>query len=204
VLDGCTVGTTWELLSLLRDAQGLSGKTDVRCKSNARRGKLSSPRVLNLVSRLVVHGMPGSSARWWLGRFVFVNQQNSQVEPWNKKLPELKYTYPFFPPTPPFSFPPLLYTPTESWSRNHVTCTKQHFSFQNTPDNLHNFVLSLWASFRYNCIIMLTFRMSIHSQLTAMAPKGRSKRKGKARAKMLTLVKNRRLSLDRNRIKWFI
>jgi len=34
-----------------------------------------------------------------------------------------------------------------SW--HHVTCTKQRFSFQNTPDNLHNFVLPLWASFRY-------------------------------------------------------
>ena len=30
-----------------------------------------------------------------------------------------------------------------------MTCTKQRLSFQNTPDNLHNFVRSLWASFRY-------------------------------------------------------
>jgi hypothetical protein len=37
-----------------------------------------------------------------------------------------------------------------------------------------------------------------------MAPKGSSKRKGKARAKMPTSVINRRLSLDRNRIKGFI
>jgi len=34
-------------------------------------------------------------------------------------------------------------------SQHHMTCTKQHLLFQNTPDNLHNFVLSLWASFRY-------------------------------------------------------
>jgi len=33
-------------------------------------------------------------------------------------------------------------------SRHHVTCTKQRLSFQNTPNNLHNFVYSLWACFR--------------------------------------------------------
>jgi len=37
-----------------------------------------------------------------------------------------------------------------------------------------------------------------------MAPKGSSKGKGKARAKMLTSVMNRRMSLDRDRIKGFI
>jgi len=30
-----------------------------------------------------------------------------------------------------------------------MTCTKQRLSFQNTPDNLHNVVLSLWDSFYY-------------------------------------------------------
>jgi hypothetical protein len=84
-----------------------------------------------------------------------------------------------------------------------VTCTKQCLSFQNTPDNLPNFVLSLWASFRYNCIITITIRMYIHFQLTAIAPKG-SKGKGKARAKMPTSVINRHLSLDRDCIKGFI
>ena len=34
-------------------------------------------------------------------------------------------------------------------SRHHMTCTKQCRSFQNTPDNLHNSVRSLWRSFRY-------------------------------------------------------
>jgi hypothetical protein len=29
-----------------------------------------------------------------------------------------------------------------------MTCTKQRLLFQNTPDNLPNFVCSLWASFR--------------------------------------------------------
>jgi len=46
--------------------------------------------------------------------------------------------------------------------------------------------------------------MWIHCQLTAMAPKGSSKDKGKARAKMPTSVVNRRLSLDPDRIKGFI
>jgi hypothetical protein len=149
VLDGCTVGTTWELLCSLRDARGLSGKSGMRCQSNTQRCKLSSPWLLNLVSRVLVRQVPGGAVRWWLRRFVFLNQQNSQVEPWTKKSPEHKYIYPFFPPTSPFSFPPVLYTLTASRSRHHVTCTKQRLSFQNTSDNLYNFVRSLWASFRY-------------------------------------------------------
>jgi hypothetical protein len=46
--------------------------------------------------------------------------------------------------------------------------------------------------------------MQNHFQLTAMAPKGSCKGKGKARAKMPTSVKNRRLLLDRDRPKGFI
>jgi len=80
VLDGCTVGTTWELLSLLRDARGLSGKSGMRCQSNARGRKLCSPRVLNLVSRLLIYEVPGGCARWRLGRFVFINQRNAGYE----------------------------------------------------------------------------------------------------------------------------
>jgi len=34
-------------------------------------------------------------------------------------------------------------------SRQHVTCTKQHLSFQNTTDILYNFSGSVWASFCY-------------------------------------------------------
>ena len=34
-------------------------------------------------------------------------------------------------------------------SQNHVTCPKQRLSFQTTPDNLHNFVLSFRSFFRY-------------------------------------------------------
>jgi len=55
-----------------------------------------------------------------------------------------------------------------------------------------------------NCIIMLTFGMEIHCQLTAMATKGSSRGTWKARAKMPTSVINQRLSLDWDRIKGFI
>jgi len=48
----------------------------VWCNTNARCRKRSSPRVLNLVSRLLIHEVPGGCARWMLGRFVFVNKQN--------------------------------------------------------------------------------------------------------------------------------
>jgi len=152
----------------------------MRCQSNARRCKLSSPRVLNVVSRLVIHEVPGGATRWRLRRFVFLNQQNSQVEPWTKKSPEREYIYPFFPPTSPLSFPPVLYTPTPSWTPHHVTCTQQCLSFQNTPDNLHNFVRSLWASFCYvqlyhNANTSDVDSFSTHSDGT----KGQPPRKGK-------------------------
>jgi hypothetical protein len=159
MLDGCTVGTTCELLSLLRDAQGLSGNHDAWCKCNTLHGELSSPGVQNFVSSIVFHEVPGCSGRSRLGRFVFLNQHDSQVEPWTKQSPELEYIYPFRQPTPPFAFPPVLYTPTACWSRHQVTCTKHSFSFQYPSDNLHRFVRSLWDCFRYSCIIMLTSRM---------------------------------------------
>jgi len=76
VLDGCTVGPTWELLSLLRDAWGLGGESGVWCESNAWRWKLSSLWVLNHVLRLVVHEVPGRCAGWRLGRSVLLSQQN--------------------------------------------------------------------------------------------------------------------------------
>jgi len=82
LLDPCTVGTTWELLRLLWDARGLSGKHGVCCKSNGWHRELSSPRVLNLVLRLLIHQVPGGCVRWRLGRFVLVNQQyklNQQI-----------------------------------------------------------------------------------------------------------------------------
>jgi hypothetical protein len=58
--------------------------------------------------------------------------------------------YPFFPGSPPFSFPPVFNTlPATSTLSTHVTCPKQRLSFQHTPDYLHNFVSSLLPSFCY-------------------------------------------------------
>ena len=51
---------------------------------------------------------------------------------------------------------------------------------------------------------MLMFQMKIDFHLTAMAPNGRSKGKGKARAKMRTSDINQRLSLDRDCMTGFI
>jgi len=123
VLDDCTVWTTWEQRSVLRDARGLTRRSGVGCKSNAPCCKLSSPRVQHLVSRLVIHDVPGGCARWRLGHFVFVNQHNagygsksSYLSSWTKKSQELEYIYPFIPPTPSFSFPILLNTPPASWT----------------------------------------------------------------------------------------
>jgi len=76
VLDGFTVGTTWELLSLLRDARGLSDMRGVWCKSITQHRKLSFPRVLILVSRIHIHEVPGDCVRRRLGTCAFVNQLN--------------------------------------------------------------------------------------------------------------------------------
>jgi len=76
MLNGCTVGTTSQLLSMLRDARGPRSQSGTRCQSNARRSVLSSPRVPNHVSRLLSTEVPCGSAGWRLRRFVFVNQYN--------------------------------------------------------------------------------------------------------------------------------
>ena len=81
MLDGCTVGKTWKLRSLLRDAHCRRGECRIRFQSNAQCRKLSSTRVLNLVSRLHIHEVPGGSAGWSLGLYVFVNQQNAGYIP---------------------------------------------------------------------------------------------------------------------------
>jgi len=88
---------------------------------------------------------------WWFCKMkagTFGVYQPTKLTSWTKKSPELEYIYPTFPPTPPFICPTVLYTPTASWSRHHVTCTQQCLSFQNTPHNLHNYVLSLLGCFR--------------------------------------------------------
>jgi len=158
VLDGYTVGTTWELLSLLRDARSLSGEENVWCKRNAWRHKLSSPRVVNLVSRLVIHEVPGSSARWRLGRFVFVDQQNSQVELRNRRnstiyIPSSRlHLLFFFLPCDTHRHCPNL---DITWhAQNNAFCSNTYPRIYTTL----NFLSGL-PSATCNCIIMLTFRM---------------------------------------------
>jgi hypothetical protein len=85
-----------------------------------------------------------------------------------------------------------------------MTCTKYLLAFQITLHNLNKYELSVWTSFRYNCIIMLMFRIVIHFQLTAMASNGSSKGTGRTSAKTPTTVINRELSLDRECVKGFI
>jgi len=149
----------------------------MRCQSNARRRKLSSPRVLNLVSRLSIHEVPGGCARQRLGRFVFINQQNAGYES-NRRNSSIYI---------PFSrlhlhslF--LLYqTPRHQpqLSHHHVTCTKQFLSFQNTPDNLHLSVRSLWACFRYMQLYHNADASDVDSFSTdSNGTKGQPQRKG--------------------------
>jgi len=147
MVDGCTVGATWELLSVLRDAWGLSSQSGMRCQRNTCRHKLSSPRVLNVVSRLLIHGVPSGCARWRLGRFVFIQQHKAGYESNCRNssiyIPSsCLHLHTLF-------LPYLTHRkhPQPSWY--HATCTKQCLLVQSTPDNLNNFVGSLWAGFRY-------------------------------------------------------
>jgi len=76
VLDGYTVGTTGELLSLLWDARGESATSCVWCKSDTWHHKRSSLWVPRLVSSLLNHEVPTGCASWRLGHFVIINWQN--------------------------------------------------------------------------------------------------------------------------------
>jgi len=63
-------------------------------------------------------------------------------------------------------------------SRNDVTCTKQRFSFQITPDNMHNFVLSLCASFHHMQLYRIANPLDDDSLLThSDGTKGQPQRK---------------------------
>jgi len=66
-------------------------------------------------------------------------------------------------------------------SRHHVTCTIQHLSFQNTPNNLHNFVHSLLAVFRHIQMYHNANASDVDSFSTCGdGPKGQPQRKWKA------------------------
>jgi hypothetical protein len=123
MLDCLTFGTTWELRSLLWDARPLSGKSGMWCKCNTWLRKLSSPRELNLFLNLLFDKGFGGCATCRQGRSVFTNQQNTGYESklwyltsWTNQSQDLGYVYPFFPPTPPFSCPPVSNTPVASWT----------------------------------------------------------------------------------------
>jgi len=72
----------------------------------------------------------------------------SQVEPRNSQNSSIHIPSARLHLRPSF-LPHLAHCQRPELSRHHVTCTKHRLSFENPPDNLHNFVLSLWASFRY-------------------------------------------------------
>jgi len=130
---------------------------DCMMQNNARHCKVSSPQILDLGWRLLLHEVPGSCARWTLGCFVFGNQQNTVYESklsyltsWNKNRRNSSIYIPSSH-INRLSLFPLYWTHLRhpELSQRHVTCSKQCLSFQNTPEHLHNFVRSLWALFRY-------------------------------------------------------
>ena len=177
MFDGCPVRTTWEQLSLLRDARGLNSKSGMWCQSNPQRSKLSSPWVLNLVSRLLIQEVPVGFARWMLGRFMFINQQNAGYESncGNSSIyipSSHLHLHSLF-------LPYLTHRQHLELSRHHVTCTKQRLSFQNTSNNLYNFLCCLWACLCYmqqyhNANASDVDSFSTHSNRT----KGQPQRKG--------------------------
>ena len=88
-----------------------------------------------------------------------------------------------------------------------MTCTIQHVSFQNTPDNLHNFVCFLSPSFHSVQLYHNAKSSDVDSVPTlrdGAKEQQRRKVKATARAKMGTSVINRLLSLGRDRMKGII
>jgi len=129
------------------------------CDANATPGIVNCPlaeywissRGLSFVRRLVVLQDAGWAILWSLTNKTHkLNQEIAGTRVYVSILPA--YTF--------CLFPPILYTPTASWLRHHVTCTTQCLSFQNTPDNLTTLYFpSGLPSATCNCIIMLTLRM---------------------------------------------
>jgi len=169
VLDGCTVGTTWELLSLLRDARGLSGKSGVRCKSNTQCLKLCTPWVLNLVSRLLIHEVSGDCARWRPGRFVFINKQTtgyesnwSDLTSWTKKSPGTRVYISLLPAYSSILFSSCIeHTPSILNYLDIMWLVQNNSSLSQTHPITYTtlYVPSALLSASCNCIIMLLPRM---------------------------------------------
>jgi len=155
MLDGCTVGTTRELLSSLRDKQGLSSKSGTWCQSDARHHILTSLRVLNLVSRLHIYEVPCGLARRRMGCFVLVNQQNRL----NQRITGTRVYISLFPVFPSILFSSQIEHPVstlnsldDTWlAQNNVSHSKTHPIIYTTL-----YVPSRLSSTAFNLIIMLT------------------------------------------------
>jgi len=103
----------------------------VSSKSSSWHHKPSSAWVFNLLIKLLIQEVPGGCPQGRLGCVLFVNQQNTAYESkksyptsWTRKSQELEYIYLVFPPTPPFSVPPILKQRQHSeLSQNNMTGT---------------------------------------------------------------------------------
>ena len=109
VLDGSTVGTTREHISLLRDTRNQSGRSGVRGQSNGQRCKRSSLRVQNSTGFSLMRCPVVVQDDGWPVLCSLTNRTSR-----TKKLQELEYIYPFFQPAPAFAFPPVCYKPRGS------------------------------------------------------------------------------------------
>jgi len=170
---------------------------EVVCDAKAmpRGCKLSTPRVLNLVSRHLIHEVPGRCARWRLGRFVFINQQNTGYEPKRRNssiyIPSSRlhldsHFLPYWTHRKQLNTPPaiihsasiLKYLDITWVAQNNTSRSQIHLITYTTL-----YVHSGLPSSMLNCIIMLTIRIWIHFQLAAMTPNGSRKGEGNATAK---------------------
>jgi len=87
---------------------------------------------------LLTNKRQGTIQKYHISQVERRNRRNSSI---NIPSTRLHLLFLFLPYSTHCQFPTL--------SRRHVISTKQRISFQNTPNNLHNLVHSLWASIRY-------------------------------------------------------
>jgi len=80
LLDHCTLGATWKLPIVHRDAQGGSNTRSMTCPSNAWGHKQSSRQVLNLIWWLLIHVVPVGLTWWLLGCFLIIDLHNAWYE----------------------------------------------------------------------------------------------------------------------------
>ena len=158
MLDGCTVGMTCKLLSLLQDARCLGRKSGMWCKCDPRCRNFSSPHVLNLVWRLLVHEVSGGCATWMLGRSVFVNQQNKLTQ----QIAETQVYISLLPAYIFFLFSShIKHSATILNSLNIMRLGQNNDSRSKTPAITYTslYIPSGLSSATCNCIIMLMPRM---------------------------------------------